>query len=429
MLSTRQKFDNRENAFPDAKMHSPPPGRILDAIIPSPRKSGPAQASCTRQKICYTQASVCHFDNPIHRYIPMTHRNPMMKSIRPNADWPYGLPWGASLIPNTNESLQKRLLRNLAAQDWLISLYFVLLFLAVLFGSGSGRAQSLQYIGMDIAILWAGLLTVRSELVRPSSFLSSIIYRASLVVPVVLSYFQLRHILPAASGRAVDAAILKLDLWLFGFEPSIQWDALVTPITIEWFSFFYFSYFVLLPLFVSAFLFFVRDRSLIARFSFGLFGIFCTAHLVYILVPGYGPYKHLAGSFHHELQGGIFWKAVWEVVQAGGAMKDIFPSLHTAVPTYFALFAFHHRKQLVFKLLFPILAVFASQIIIATMFLRWHWLLDIFAGITLASAAHLFSLKVHAWESSVRAQIGARSVFDPLPLPMVSRASQNRSPS
>lgn len=359
----------------------------------------------------------------------MRHLQHLIRSIsldinptRFNLKWPFGLPWGASLIspPQAQIPLQKRLLRNLSAQDWLISLYFLLLFTAVLFGDGQGRFLSLQYIGLDIALLWAGLFAVRAELLRPGRFASSFVYRASLVVPVVLSYFQLRHILPAASSRAVDASILQFDLWLFGFEPSIQWDTLVTPITIEWFSFFYFSYFVLLPLFCAAFLFFVRDRVLIARYSFGLFAIFCTAHLIYILVPGYGPYKHLAGTFNNEIAGGIFWNAVWNTVQAGGAMKDIFPSLHTAVPTYFALFAFHHRKQPIFKILFPILAFFASQIILATMFLRWHWLLDIFAGITLASTAHVFSLRIHAWESTVRTQIGARDVFDPLPLPLVS---------
>ncbi len=351
------------------------------------------------------------------------------KAIRLDFNWPYGLPWGASLSLEGRETITKRLLRNLAAQDWLVSSYFLLLALAVAFGNGPGRLQSLQYIGMDLAILWAGLIMVRAGLIRPASLWGSLIYRASLVLPVALSYFQLRHILPAATTRSADAAILQFDLWLFGFEPSIQWDALVTPITIEWFSFFYFSYFILLPLFVFAFLFFVKDRSLIARFSFGVFATFCTAHLVYILVPGYGPYKHLEGTFHHQIAGGIFWNAVWDTVQAGGAMKDIFPSLHTAVPTYFTLFAFHHRKHLIFKLIFPILAFFASQIILATMFLRWHWLLDIFAGITLACTAHILSLRVHAWENSLRTQIGASPVFDPLPLPKIPRRLQNRSGS
>lgn len=338
--------------------------------------------------------------------------------------WSFALPLATPIEPSAHESLPrwKRVYRNLAAQDWLLTFYFMALALAVVFGSGPGRGMSLLRIGVDLAILWTGLAVVRGELLRPESFAGSLIYRLSLFSPVLLSYFQLRDILPAVSSRALDAEILELDLKLFGFEPALAWDHLVTPATTEWFSFFYFSYFAILMLFCLAFLLVVRDKALIARYSFGLFGIFCTAHLVYMLVPGYGPYKYLAGSFQNELAGGFFWRAVWDTVQAGGAMKDIFPSLHTAVPTFFTLFAWTHRDRLVFRLLFPVLAFFTSQIILATMFLRWHYLIDIVAGLTLASGAHIFSLKVQAWESALRARVGVASVFAPLDLPRLGRS-------
>jgi hypothetical protein len=340
--------------------------------------------------------------------------------------WSFALPLAAPIDASTRDSLPwwKRVYRNLAAQDWLLTFYFTALALAVVFGSGPNRGMSLLRIGVDLAILWTGLAVVRGELLRPESFAASLIYRLSLFAPVLLSYFQLREILPAVSSRALDAEILELDRRLFGFEPALAWDRLVTPQTTEWFSFFYFSYFGLLMLFCLAFLLVVRDKVLVARFSFGLFAIYCTAHLVYMLVPGYGPYKYLAGSFQNELSGGFFWRAVWDTVQAGGAMKDIFPSLHTAAPTFFTLFAWTHRDRLVFRIAFPVLAFFTSQIILATMFLRWHYLIDIFAGLTLASCAHLFSLRVQAWESALRARNGVSSVFAPLELPRLRRSDR-----
>jgi hypothetical protein len=338
-------------------------------------------------------------------------------------DLPFALPLASPIDASRSGDLSRsqRLYRNLAAQDWLVSFYFMALALAVLFGSGPSRGPGLLRIAVDIAILWTGLLVVRTELIKPDSFIGSLIYRLTLFVPVLLSYFQLREILPAVSGRALDAEILELDRRLFGFEPAVAWDHLVNPATTEWFSFFYFSYFILLALFSVAFLFFVKDKALVARFSFGIFGIFCTAHLVYMIVPGYGPYRHLEGSFQNQLEGGFFWRAVWSTVQAGGAMKDIFPSLHTAVPTFFTLFAFRHRDRLGFKLLFPVLAFFTSQIIIATMFLRWHYLIDIFAGLALASCAAVLACRVQAWEATLRARIGVGSVFAPLSLPRFGR--------
>lgn len=310
-----------------------------------------------------------------------------------------------------------RVARGLAAQDWMITAYFVAVLCALVFGSGPGRGQSAVRVGIDLAILWAGLIVVRGELLRPNSLASGLIYRASVFGTVVLSYFQLRDILPAVTTRALDSAILSFDLRVFGFEPSLAWDHLVTPTTTEWFAFFYFSYFFLMVSHSVAFLLFVRDRDLVARFSMGIFGLFCVAHVVYMIMPGFGPYQALAGSFHNKLTGGFFWRMTLDTVQAGGAMKDIFPSLHTAAPTYFTVFAFMHRDRKVFKFLWPVLALFTSQIIIATMFLRWHYFIDIFAGLTLASCAAFAAFKVGAWEKRRREQMGIPGVYEPLPLP------------
>lgn len=315
----------------------------------------------------------------------------------------------------------KRLFRSLAAQDWLITAYFLVALCAVIAGSGPGRASSALRIGVDIAILWTGLIVVRGEMLRPKSFASALIYRASVFGTVVLSYFQLREILPAVSSRALDAEILRIDMRLFGFEPALAWDRFVTPATTEWFAFFYFSYFILMVIHSAAFLLAVKDRDLVARFSLGIFTVFCVAHLVYMAVPGYGPYKAFPEAFQNKLAGGLFWGLTWDTVQAGGAMKDIFPSLHTAAPTYFTIFAFLHRDRIVFRYTWPALALFTSQIIIATMFLRWHYLIDIFAGLTLASSAAVIAVKVGAWEKGRRERMGAPPVFSPLELPLPGR--------
>ena len=57
------------------------------------------------------------------------------------------------------------------------------------------------------------------------------------------------------------------------------------------------------------------------------------------------------------------------------------------------------------------MAFFASQIIVATMFLRWHYLIDIFAGIALATVANVVGAKVSSWEAKRRAAQGIPPVF------------------
>jgi PAP2 superfamily len=194
-------------------------------------------------------------------------------------------------------------------------------------------------------------------------------------------------------------------------EPALAWDRFVTPFATEWFAFFYFGYFVLLPLHVLPMMFIAKDTARIAHFSLGIITVVVVGHVLYMLVPGWGPYHHLASQFEHPLQGGTFWHLVQATVQGGGAQKDIFPSLHTALPTYFAIFSFMHRKALPFRYTWPLLAFASSQIILATMFLRWHYLIDIFAGLALATFAALVSHRIVTWEAGHRARRGVTPIY------------------
>jgi hypothetical protein len=300
-----------------------------------------------------------------------------------------------------------RFARNLAPQDWYIGAYFTILALAVTFGSGprADREHCLQLLFVDAACLLLGLGLTRGCILRSGSFGNTMLYRLTVWLTVFLSYFQLRHILPAVSERAVDGDIFAFDLRVFHVEPSLAWDRFVNPVTTEWFAFFYFGYFFLLSAHVLGIMCLTRDMFRLAHFAMGVFIVFCTGHLVYMLVPGYGPYRFLAGEFHHELQGGLFWSWVQATVHAGGAQKDIFPSLHTAAPTYFALYSFRHRASAPYKYTWPVVAFCASQIIGATMFLRWHYLVDIFAGLTLAVVAVTLGEKLVVRDARRRAQL------------------------
>ena len=300
-----------------------------------------------------------------------------------------------------------RFAQNLGPQDWYIGAYFAIVLLALAFGTGPDRPACIQLVGIDIALFAAGLALTRGGVLRHGSFANSFLYRMTVFLGVFLSYFQLRHILPAVSERAVDGGIFAFDMRVFHVEPSLAWDRFVTPVTTEWFAFFYFGYFFLIALHVFPMMLGARSLFRLSHFAMGIFIVFCTGHLVYMIVPGYGPYRYLAHEFHHELSGGVFWGWVKATVSAGGAQKDIFPSLHTAAPTFCALFSFRHRRALPYRYTWPAMAFCASQIICATMFLRWHYLVDIAAGITLATFALVMGERLVTWDFARRARLNA----------------------
>lgn len=304
--------------------------------------------------------------------------------------------------------------KNWASQDWIAVTYLLGLIFALCVGRGPGRGECIRHVAADLGVFLVVLAMVRGHFIKWGTTASSLVYRVAIICTLLASFFQLREILPAVSPWSDDAAIYAFDLRVFGFEASVALDRFVTPTTTEWFAFFYFLYFLILSVHVLPMVFYNRDPHLLNRFATGVLLMFMGAHLLYMVVPGYGPYWYLKDTFHHELTGGTFWRWVRETVDAGGAQKDIFPSLHTAAPTFFTVFSFRHRHRFPFKYTWPVMAFVTTQVIVATMFLRWHYLVDIVAGLTLATSVQFLGQFVADWERDKRARLGQQPVWMPL---------------
>lgn len=121
-----------------------------------------------------------------------------------------------------------------------------------------------------------------------------------------------------------------------------------------------------------------------------------------MLVPGYGPFLAMAEHFQNELPDGVWLNLVLAAVDSGGAQKDIFPSIHTAAPTFIALFSFRHRHRVPFRYTWLPVNFFALNIIIATMFLRWHYLIDVVAGLAVGAIALWAAVPVTRYELARR---------------------------
>ncbi len=302
---------------------------------------------------------------------------------------------------------------EMAVQDWVLAIYLVALLVLTVAGEGPRRATALRYLAIDLIVYAVALGLTRGQVLAGKAH--AIVYRLGIFVAIFGSFSQLQYILPTARSVRVDGALYAFDHAVFGFEPAEVFDRFVTPETTEWFSFFYFGYFFILAAHLLPFMFAVRNIRLVSELAIGMVLLFCVGHLLYVAVPGYGPYQHLAGRFAHELDGPLWWRCVRATVDAGevSARTDIFPSLHTAAPTFLALFSFRHRRALTaFRLSWLPMALFASQIVVSTMFLRWHYLIDVFAGLALAALCSTVAARVGAWEAAWRERTARSPVFD-----------------
>lgn len=310
--------------------------------------------------------------------------------------------------------------------DVLVTVYLSLLLFSAVQGSGPERMRCIGWCSLMLAVAVSTIVLVRRRSGNKHERLYAFAYRFIIYGSVQLSYFLLRFLLPTARSVSYDGELYHLDTMLFGQEPTLWLDQFVTPFRTEWFAFFYFSYFFLLGVHVLPMLFLSRRPRLFTEFAFALVGVFSVGHLLYFAVPGYGPYHYLAYS--HTLPQGRFYDLVLGAVHTGGAMKDIFPSLHTAGPTTIAIFAYRHRDQSPFKWTWPIISFFAANIVVATLFLRWHYAIDVLAGLALAFTMTRIAAYVTSWEFAHRAELGLRqawpNLLSPRPEPAPATISQ-----
>ncbi len=283
---------------------------------------------------------------------------------------------------------------ELAPHDWFVVGFMALLVVAGLTATpGPAQQRATAQLAIIGTLCSLGIVAVRANFLRPP-LARALVYRTSMFLPVASSYFILGSLLPLVNPGSLDRELYAVDLTLFGVEPSLAFDSVVNPWSTEWFAFFYFAYFFVILVHILTVFVFSRRQRVLGEFATGLILCYCVGHVVYMIVPGFGPFRALASAFSNDLVGGQWMDMVMTAVTSGGAQKDIFPSLHTAAPTFIALFAHRHRHLIPFRATWPVIGFIALNIVLATMFLRWHYVIDVVAGLVLAGAAAEIAARV-----------------------------------
>lgn len=191
-----------------------------------------------------------------------------------------------------------------------------------------------------------------------------------------------------------DALLLRWDRALFGETPAVLLERFNTPWLTSSMSFAYALHVVLPPLF--ALLWYWRD---LFTFRWLLLSIFISGIIGangYVLMPAVGPEFAFPSLFHGTLGGGAFRNAV-ALLDAARAMRDAFPSLHVAISSIVLWFAWK-RGRGVFAVILPL--VLANWL--STMYLRYHYLVDVIAGWATAAASIALARGVLEIETRIR---------------------------
>lgn len=236
------------------------------------------------------------------------------------------------------------------------------------------------------------------------------LHLALLVAFLVVAYFARRHPLVQAfaivvvlmtlyqtlaepgfvvMGGASDARLASIDRALAGgHDPALVAERWLAPRNLEVFSF---IYGIFIPyLWLSILLGCIgRPDDERARFVLGLSITYALAYLGYLFVPSRGPVEYYA--FAAPLHGGRFHQLVLESVRQTGGNHGAFPSLHVGASAYLCLFDL--RRHLLRGLTYlPMVLLIA----VSTIFLRYHYVIDIATGFAIAFFAAWAAERVRA---------------------------------
>jgi membrane-associated phospholipid phosphatase len=103
------------------------------------------------------------------------------------------------------------------------------------------------------------------------------------------------------------------------------------------------------------------------------------SYLVFILLPVDSPY-YLSQHLGPPLSGHFFFDLVHQMSARGGARGGAFPSAHVSGAVVVSLVALRHQRRLAYLLL-----TFTGSVMIATVYGRFHYVLDVLAGAALGS--------------------------------------------
>lgn len=194
-----------------------------------------------------------------------------------------------------------------------------------------------------------------------------------------------------------DAGLLRLDRRLFGETPSILLQRFVTPGLSNAMAFFYFLHLVLPP--VLALLLYRSRRPLFREFLLAVLLAGCLGSLGYVTVPATGPNAAFPHLFAVPLKG-VLYEPVTRILDVARAPRDVFPSLHVGISTLVLWYGFRRSRPTGLVLLPLVLGNWVS-----TLYLRYHYLVDVFAGwltaaFAVALAGWLLGLETR-WKSQL----------------------------
>ncbi|MDE3164243.1 MAG: phosphatase PAP2 family protein [Acidobacteriota bacterium] len=226
-------------------------------------------------------------------------------------------------------------------------------------------------------LLGAALIVFQAKRPNPTSW----IFRNWYPLPFVAScYKEMALFIPAVRSTDADRALADLDYRIWGANPTVWIERLHHPVFTEFLQAVY-TLFVPAVLFVAWLLWRRRRYQDFQFYAFLIALGFLASYLGYLAVPARGPRFFLRDLQHFPLQGLWLFRGMQHMLDTlESAHYDCFPSGHTEL-TILAWWG----SRMVSKRLSRLYFAYTPCIIFATVYLRYHYTVDLLGGTVTAA--------------------------------------------
>jgi len=225
----------------------------------------------------------------------------------------------------------------------------------------------------------SGLLLTLNR-ARPSAGILRVIRDWHPLMLFPFLYKEVELLAPALGDWRLTAAIPTWEAALFAGQPSVYLSERLAFIPLsEYLHFCYAAYVIVIPS-VAAYWYVSGRRVAFGELLLMLSTVMLGSYLFFIVLPVDSPY-YLSPRLGPPLSGHFFFDLVHQMSGLGGARGGAFPSAHVSGAVVVGLVAWRHQRPLAYLLL-PII----GGVMMATVYGRFHYVLDTLAGAALAVA-------------------------------------------
>ncbi len=226
--------------------------------------------------------------------------------------------------------------------------------------------------------LYSILIIVQIGLIRLNNKGKFLSFFYDLIFPTIciLAIFDsLEWLVHYVNPKDIDPLLIRLDYMIFGNHPTVILEKIMNPFLTDVLQLAY-SLYYFVPTGYGAVLLLNNQREEFNRSLFLIMFCFYLSYLGYILFPALGPRFYLNDLQTTGLQGYAIAEPLQNLLnRLEGIKRDAFPSGHTGI-TVLVLYLSYKYKRWFFWLALPVV----SALIFATVYCRYHYVVDVIAG-------------------------------------------------